>query len=78
MSEYNPSFIAIEQGKNAFGMGMMGNGFRNKRGDQGQGGLDEANRQEREKMKRNLFIGVDFIGDEEIRIKNQIRSKARC
>jgi hypothetical protein len=33
-------------------------------------GRDEASKKERERMKKNLFIGVDFIGDEEIRVNN--------
>lgn len=35
-----------------------------------KGGLDDANKKERDKMKKNLFVGVDFIGDDEIRVSN--------
>lgn len=63
----------IEQGKFGGGMAMFGLSKANK----GGGGLDEANRIEREKMKRNLFIGVDFIGDEEIRIKSDAKIRSR-
>jgi hypothetical protein len=28
-------------------------------------------------MKKNLFVGVDFIGDEEIRVNNDIKQRSR-
>ena len=33
--------------------------------------LDKQSKQERDRMKRNLFVGVDFIGDEEIRVNTE-------
>jgi hypothetical protein len=44
-----------------FGMGLDKQGNKQRR-------AEDMNRQEREKLKRNLFVGVDFIGDEEIRV----------
>lgn len=35
------------------------------------------NRQEREKLKRNLFVGVDFIGDEEIRVNHELKARSK-
>jgi hypothetical protein len=43
------------------GMGIGSGGSKTRR-------AEDMNREEREKLKRNLFIGVDFIGDEEIRV----------
>eukprot|EP00347_Sterkiella_histriomuscorum_P015551 403356606 len=40
------------------------------------GTIDEATRQEREKMKKNLYVGVDYIGDEDIRLNADVKHKS--
>ena len=41
------------------------------------GSIDEATRLEKEKMKKNLYVGVDYIGDEVIGINNDVKHKSR-
>jgi hypothetical protein len=57
----------IEKG---FGFGGAGLGIKSNF-------MDENNKRERDKMKKNLFVGVDFIGDEEIRVNNNQKKISR-
>src|SRR4051812_33345176 len=40
--------------------------------------MDDNGKRERDKMKKNLFVGVDFIGDEELRVNSNDKRKSRC
>jgi len=39
--------------------------------------VDDMTKQEREQLKKNLFVGVDYIGEEEIRVKANVQKKTK-
>jgi hypothetical protein len=41
-------------------------------------GVKELNRREREQLKKNFFVGVEFLGDEEIRVKAKVKMRNKC
>ncbi|CDW77146.1 UNKNOWN [Stylonychia lemnae] len=68
---------ALKSGLEVAKNGMGGYGGYGLQRNNKYGNIDEATRLEREKMKKNLYVGVDYIGDEDIRLNSDVKHKSK-